>query len=305
MTAFAIKLIAIIGMAIDHVGAVFPEEAPGYFRLIGRFVFPVFAYMIAQGCKHTKSIWKYALRLGVFALVSEAFFDLAVKPQIDFIRGTNVFYTLFLAVVCIAVYEKLRTMLTGQRGGGRKQEPTEAGDGGGHAPTAMDDGAEHAPNATGDSAEHAPTITDSGQRYAPPVEMLAFLPIIPIAALGLVLSTDYGWLGVACVLVFYFSKPENRLTRGIATSAVAFLIYGIDYFTVMRANRGLDRPVVIGGIDSFTREARLLNMFLAALAAVPLLCLYNGKQGPKIKWAFYVFYPAHLAVLAAVRYLAV
>jgi hypothetical protein len=43
-------------------------------------------------------------------------------------------------------------------------------------------------------------------------------------------------------------------------------------------------------------------MFLSALAAVPLICLYNGKRGPKIKWAFYVFYPVHLAVLVGVKY---
>lgn len=31
--------------------------------------------------------------------------------------------------------------------------------------------------------------------------------------------------------------------------------------------------------------------------AVPLLALYNGKQGRKDKWFFYIFYPSHLAVL--------
>lgn len=35
-----------------------------------------------------------------------------------------------------------------------------------------------------------------------------------------------------------------------------------------------------------------------ALLAVPLLFLYNGKRGtPKLKYTFYIFYPAHIAVL--------
>ena len=35
-----------------------------------------------------------------------------------------------------------------------------------------------------------------------------------------------------------------------------------------------------------------------AMGAAALLALYNGKPGKrKLKWAFYVFYPAHLAVL--------
>lgn len=31
--------------------------------------------------------------------------------------------------------------------------------------------------------------------------------------------------------------------------------------------------------------------------ATPLLALYNGKQGRKDKWFFYIFYPTHIAVL--------
>ena len=39
-----------------------------------------------------------------------------------------------------------------------------------------------------------------------------------------------------------------------------------------------------------------------ALCAIPLLAFYNGKAGnPRLKYAFYVFYPAHLIVLGLIR----
>ncbi|MBQ9949312.1 MAG: hypothetical protein IJO93_01150 [Clostridia bacterium] len=39
--------------------------------------------------------------------------------------------------------------------------------------------------------------------------------------------------------------------------------------------------------------------------SVPLLSMYSGELGKKIKalkWGFYVFYPAHMLLLFAIRY---
>ena len=118
MTAFVLKIIASICMLFDHTGAVFTASTPLFFRWIGRIAFPIYAYMIAQGCKHTNNIDKYLLRLGIFALISEIPFDIAfmhyytmdgaLNLGINFLRNTNVFYTLFLGVACISIYEKLK-----------------------------------------------------------------------------------------------------------------------------------------------------------------------------------------------------
>lgn len=41
-----------------------------------------------------------------------------------------------------------------------------------------------------------------------------------------------------------------------------------------------------------------------ALCALPLLALYSGRRGsPRFQWAFYVFYPAHLAALYGIQFL--
>lgn len=63
-----LKIIAAILMVFDHIGYfLFPEKI--IFRIIGRLSFPIFAYFIAQGCYHTKSISKYFLTLFLLGLI--------------------------------------------------------------------------------------------------------------------------------------------------------------------------------------------------------------------------------------------
>jgi len=122
MSVFVLKIIAVIAMLIDHTAASFGSTAiseiwAGYsldlydlMRNIGRIAFPIFAYLIAQGCLHTKNIGKYLLRLGALAIISEPLFDMAFwGGGINFLSNTNIFYTLFLGVATIAIYEKLRS----------------------------------------------------------------------------------------------------------------------------------------------------------------------------------------------------
>lgn len=58
ISATALKIIGMIAMTIDHIGYfLFPQiEA---FRIIGRIAYPIFAYMIAEGCRYTRNKVKY------------------------------------------------------------------------------------------------------------------------------------------------------------------------------------------------------------------------------------------------------
>lgn len=57
-------------MAVDHVGVVlFPREE--IFRIVGRLAFPLFAYMLAEGCIYTRNKLKHFLLLFSFASVCQ------------------------------------------------------------------------------------------------------------------------------------------------------------------------------------------------------------------------------------------
>ena len=62
LTGNQLKILAMIAMTCDHVGVqIFPNLL--WLRLIGRLAMPVYAYMIAEGCRYTRDRKKYLLRL--------------------------------------------------------------------------------------------------------------------------------------------------------------------------------------------------------------------------------------------------
>lgn len=103
MSALLLRLIACIAMLIDHIGYQFAIQD---FRAIGRIAFPIFVFLICNGYRHTSSRWKYALRLGLFALISQIPYSLFCYNTIWDTNG-NVFFTLFAALMCIWVADRL------------------------------------------------------------------------------------------------------------------------------------------------------------------------------------------------------
>lgn len=95
-----LKMIAILTMTIDHIGAVlFPCQM--WLRYIGRLAFPIFCFLIVEGYFHTRNVKKYLSRLFLFALISEIPFDLTFKGKIFDWSYQNVFWTLFLGLLAI------------------------------------------------------------------------------------------------------------------------------------------------------------------------------------------------------------
>ena len=76
LTNNQLKIIAMICMVFDHVGLVFFPKIE-LFRILGRLAFPIYAYMIAEGCTHTKNRKRYLgmiLAMGIlFQLVYTIF----------------------------------------------------------------------------------------------------------------------------------------------------------------------------------------------------------------------------------------
>ena len=114
MTGFVLKMIAIITMLIDHIGVIFIKyNTPEYwlFRGIGRLGFPIFVFLIVEGFQHTSNIKKYLLRLGVFAIISEMPFDIAFNHSMIEGSHQNVFFTLFLGLLCITLMDLVEKKL--------------------------------------------------------------------------------------------------------------------------------------------------------------------------------------------------
>lgn len=91
----SLKIIAAIAMTIDHIGLMFfPEQL--LFRVIGRLAFPIFAFMIAEGCKYTRSRRRYFLQLFGLALVCQIVYFIA-----DGSMYLSVLFTFSLSILMI------------------------------------------------------------------------------------------------------------------------------------------------------------------------------------------------------------
>ena len=63
-----LKIIAMILMVVDHVGYIlFPNVE--ILRIIGRLSFPIFAFFIAEGCRHTRNKLRYFLVISICAII--------------------------------------------------------------------------------------------------------------------------------------------------------------------------------------------------------------------------------------------
>ena len=112
-----------------------------------------------------------------------------------------------------------------------------------------------------------------------PIEQLdipdVLYKLLVIIAAGLIaefFNTDYGFTGIAVICIFYYLRGQPQLKYPIAAILLA----------------------AMGGVE-----------FYAVLALIPIL-LYNGQRGRQTKvmqYCFYIFYPAHLLLIAALYHL--
>lgn len=104
ISSFGLHVLAMALMLCDHLGlALAPHQL--WMRCVGRLAFPIFAFLVAEGFRHTRSRAGYARRLFVFALLAEIPFDLlaAGAPFDPF--GQNVLWTFLIALGCMQLLE--------------------------------------------------------------------------------------------------------------------------------------------------------------------------------------------------------
>ena len=238
LSGTALKYIAMATMLADHIGAVLLERIVYYrgnleqvamlmtsqwgdtlywlwrmLRTVGRIAFPIYCFLLVEGFLHTHDVKKYAMRLGLFALLSEIPFDLAFSSKILEFNYQNVFFTLFIGLLTMIAYRAVE----------EKEE--------------------------------------WGQAW----KVILYILIVAAGmALAYFLKTDYAEKGVFCIMVLYIFRKKKMWQ-------------------------------LIAGCASFIWETPALFGFIP-------IAFYNGTRGWKMKYFFYIFYPAHLLILYLLCY---
>lgn len=105
--SFVLKIIAIVAMTANHAAYIFDAvlPAPALFMMytVGGLTFPIMAFLLVVGYKHTSNVRKYLTRLAIFALVSQVPFQLFLAAE------GNVLITLLLSLIALYLYDTLQS----------------------------------------------------------------------------------------------------------------------------------------------------------------------------------------------------
>lgn len=106
-----------------------------------------------------------------------------------------------------------------------------------------------------------------------------------IVFISQLLNVDYGAFGVLLILILYIFR-NNKFALNICC-----IITICSYYFI----RFLQKPTI-----------SIVNYYLplTLFTCLPFIFinLYNGKQGAKVKYLFYIFYPMHLLLLYFINY---
>lgn len=212
----ALKIIAMVSMLIDHIGyIIFPQYQ--LLRIIGRIAFPIFAYMIAEGCFYTRNRKKYLLMIAGLGIICQLVATIATGSLYQ-----NILITFTLAIATIFAIDNFLK---------KKKMPSFL----------------------------LMALTVAG------VIFISYIAPVIFEEQGF--TVDYGIWGILLPVFVYFS-PTKALKIFFTALILAIRIF------------------LVGKLQLF------------ALLAVPFLMLYNGKRGKlNMKYVFYIFYPAHLAII--------
>lgn len=110
LTSNMLRGLACIFMLSDHLWATL---VPGnmWMTYLGRLAFPIFAFQITEGYRHTSDFRKYAYRLLIFGLISEIPFNLMYASSVIFPFHQNVMFTLLLGLLSIRSIDAVREII--------------------------------------------------------------------------------------------------------------------------------------------------------------------------------------------------
>lgn len=118
-------------------------------------------------------------------------------------------------------------------------------------------------------------------------KFLKVFSTLTIAVIAQLIKADYGFYGVITILLFYVFNSDfykTALYQIIFNLIYASILLGYNY----NAHLSLDTFVIV----------QIFSVF-----SLLFIKVYNNKQGKKMKYFFYIFYPAHIVFLYSISLL--
>ena len=113
---------------------------------------------------------------------------------------------------------------------------------------------------------------------------LKIVIVIIASILNELIKADYGYFGVILIsVIYYFEASTNIKNKKIKQIIAIFLLCNLRYIPRMIAYPQ--------HMDSYFLQGIFTSL------SVIFICLYNHKEGPKLKYFFYIFYPLHMLIL--------
>ena len=107
--------------------------------------------------------------------------------------------------------------------------------------------------------------------------LLGIFPAILFGFIAEYACFDYGFFGIATIFLFYIFR-NHKFWMCSSFTLACIIKYGLNIY-----------------FYGYHYLYVLLGLFTAL--SLVFICLYNGKQGKKIKYFLYAFYPVHLLLL--------
>lgn len=307
-----LKNIAYLSMFIDHFFAVvFTEVIQRYSgagheadrlrgiysagRAIGRIAFILFAFLAAEGFRHTRSRKNYLLRLGCFALLSEIPFDLAFSGKCFNWNSQNVYFTLFLGVLVLTIWEPVSGRVNRLKRQAVRRDM-------GCMRSDMD----------------CKRAAMSRRIRIVSLRCTQLVCLLLACAAAYRMHTDYRYMGVLLIFIFYcigYSPAASGSAAGKSCRR-ACLLYDLSWIRgvlvrilpvglVMLLGTWSANCLRYAGKYSAAYLFRFSMQEMYGLFALIPIALYNGKKGRQLpKTVCYGFYPVHLLLLHGIAKLA-
>lgn len=107
ISSFTLHVLAMALMLCDHIWAtLLPAEE--WLTCIGRIAYPIFAFMIAEGYRHTHDLRRYMLRILLWACLTEIPFNIMYGGSVFYPYHQNVLWTFLESLLVIFLIEKCR-----------------------------------------------------------------------------------------------------------------------------------------------------------------------------------------------------